>query len=150
MPPCKFFLQGHCNRGWRCTFDHQKLGKEEPTSLRAAAVPFVPNANCFTPIANSPSIFFTEPCRFFSRGFCSKGKACSYRHIVPLAPSNQEVVAGRTAQNQQNVISKFAREPALTAHLTPLEEHVDEDAVTNGTITNPVRLSNLLTKAVKD
>lgn len=82
MAPCRFFLQGRCNRGARCAFEHAQPESEGGSTLRADATSFVPNAPASTCLVSSPSILFSQPCRFFSKGSCTKGEACSYRHIT--------------------------------------------------------------------
>jgi CCCH-type zinc finger/Zinc finger C-x8-C-x5-C-x3-H type (and similar) len=146
MAPCRFFLQGRCHRGSKCTFDHQQPESGGSSFLRAGATVFVPSSALSTPAANSPSILYSEPCRFFAKGFCAKGETCSYRHIVSAALSEQEVTAGRIADNQPNVAGNSVDQPNLTNSLGV----VAEDTVITQSITDLVCIPSPLVKDTKD
>lgn len=54
-PPCKFWAQGNCRNGDRCTFSHGEAPSAPPGSS-------------------------SVPCRFFLAGNCAYGSSCRYVH----------------------------------------------------------------------
>lgn len=82
--PCKFFPEGKCSRGQACTYLH---GDDDPNKdNKPPAV--IPPMQRVAPVqfggAQSPRVirYKIKPCKFFSRGQCTKGDACSYKHEV--------------------------------------------------------------------
>jgi Zinc finger C-x8-C-x5-C-x3-H type (and similar)/RNA-binding, Nab2-type zinc finger len=142
MVLCRFYLQGRCDRGLRCAFDHPQPANEGLSALRAGATPFIPSSDSFTLAGNSPSILFAQPCRFFAKGFCAKGETCSYRHVVSAPLSEQGLAAERVAVNQPDPFSNSPTQPSLTTGVTASQEPVAEESTTHGSITPPVGLSN--------
>jgi Zinc finger C-x8-C-x5-C-x3-H type (and similar) len=141
MAPCRFYLQGRCDRGSRCSFDHQQPGNEGRSTLRAGANPFIPNSDSFTNTGKSPSILFAEPCRFFLKGSCAKGASCSYRHVVSAAAlSEQKQTSEETVAGQPDPFSTSRSQPNLTTDVTVLQKPVAEGSTARGSITNPVCL----------
>lgn len=139
MPPCRFFLQGRCTRGWRCAFDHQQTQTEvSSSSLRVAATTFVPSSNGALP---APGILFGTPCRFFAKGVCANGDACRYQHIVTAGPPEQETTGETLANQEPTAVTKTGIPPDLTDQVSTSGQYVLEDAITHGSITDLVRLS---------
>ncbi|CAJ1430571.1 unnamed protein product [Effrenium voratum] len=56
---CRYFENGHCDKGQHCSFAHG------PSELRGAG---------------SQARFKMDLCDFFARGYCVKGENCTYAH----------------------------------------------------------------------
>ncbi len=140
MPSCRFFLQGHCNRGGRCPFEHPQPENQSSSSsaLRADATAFVPNTPASTSIQSSPSILFSQPCRYFTKGSCLNGEACSYRHITPAV--EHEVTARSDAFSPHGKVSISAVLPNSTGTTSTSEKLIAEESCVSGPMTNLVRL----------
>ncbi|ERF72296.1 hypothetical protein EPUS_02183 [Endocarpon pusillum Z07020] len=133
MAPCRFFLQGRCNRGARCAFEHAQPESEGGSTLRADATSFVPNAQASTCLVSSPSILFSQPCRFFLKGACTKGEACSYRHIT--STGEHEVPARSDSFSPHSIASISAVQSNPIDAAKPPEKPIARECLINDVIT---------------
>jgi Zinc finger C-x8-C-x5-C-x3-H type (and similar) len=141
MVPCRFYLQGRCDRGWRCAFDHQQPENEGLSALRAVATPFTPNSDSFTIAQSSPTILFAEPCHFFSKGCCVKGATCSYRHVASAsALSEQNRMSQGISDGQPDPIFSYPSQPSSKTGVSASYGPVAEESIAHGLITDTVRL----------
>jgi len=103
--PCRFWLQGRCERGVNCLWPHENTEPIAPASVPPPSVPppsvpppSVPPAWARTQISHPPSlpprehpVVFSstrsaEPtmrrtiCKFWQEGKCSRGVGCTFAH----------------------------------------------------------------------
>lgn len=86
--PCKFWLQGTCERGDSCTWLHGEPGQSlSPQALRPPAGPWgapVGTVRATASAQHSPALSPTTdkriPCKFWPLGVCKRGEMCTFAH----------------------------------------------------------------------
>lgn len=71
---CSFYLQGKCNRGSSCIFRHEVSGGE---GARNSAQGMIIGR---TYSSSSLSHQSQHHCRYFAKGYCSRGSSCQFLH----------------------------------------------------------------------
>ena len=78
---CIFWLRGECARGDACPFKHDpsKFATASPAAAPPAHAHGHPHAHgLLTPQRTSQ----LPPCKYYLAGYCDKGSACPFPHIV--------------------------------------------------------------------
>jgi hypothetical protein len=71
---CRYFAQGRCTKGTRCTFSHDQQNTLQPTQSRSVSEQGQKQvAYAISPIGST--------CRYFASGKCAKGDTCPFPHI---------------------------------------------------------------------
>lgn len=99
---CRYFMEGICSKGDRCTFSHNVTPNKTPEEARKA-----------------------ETCKYFIVGSCMKGAACQFSHDLSTVPCRYHHVwrtctAGNTC--------RFSHAPIGEEELARLRSEVESKA----------------------
>ncbi len=90
--PCKFFMEGRCTKGDRCTFSHALRPHRTPEEARTG-----------------------EPCRFEIAGRCLKGTECLFSHDMSRVPCRFLHVRGECPSLRSGLACRFSHAPISEA-----------------------------------
>ena len=126
---CRYFMEGICSKGDKCTFSHSVVPNKTPEEARVK-----------------------DPCKFFIMGSCMKGEACYYSHDLSVVPCKFFHLRGECAAAAKGASCRFSHSPIDMDTLEKLRtaemERIQEQKLTDistisemQSINNPVQLS---------
>lgn len=120
---CKFFLEGHCERGALCGFAHSDHDIGQPVPDRAPPVRETPapwRQPAMPVLAAPPVLQKRTMCKFFLEGSCDRGNACGFAHGEhefgqPVFAGGEEPVIHRVEPVMHRVAPMGGRVQAMAA-----------------------------------
>eukprot|EP01022_Parablepharisma_sp_SALTPOND_P028465 TRINITY_DN71000_c0_g1_i1.p10 TRINITY_DN71000_c0_g1~~TRINITY_DN71000_c0_g1_i1.p10 ORF type:complete len:375 (-),score=24.12 TRINITY_DN71000_c0_g1_i1:11048-12172(-) len=76
-PLCKYYARGYCARGASCFYSHGQVG----VGGMAMSAP-LPHTTYAPEKLTPPSSGSLDACPDYSQGFCAKGSACPFKHVL--------------------------------------------------------------------
>ena len=131
---CRYFMEGICSKGDKCTFSHSVVPNKTPEEARVK-----------------------EPCKFFIMGSCMKGDACYFSHDLSVVPCKFFHLRGECSAAARGSICRFSHAPIDKETLeklraTELERIKSEtacDTHANTTLSTPQETSQTHKEAEK-
>lgn len=85
---CRYFMEGICSKGDKCTFSHAAVPNKTPEEARVK-----------------------EPCKFFIAGSCMKGDTCYFSHDLSVVPCKFFHLRGECSAAAKGNKCRFSHEP---------------------------------------
>lgn len=85
---CRYFMEGICSKGDKCTFSHSVVPNKTPEEARVK-----------------------EPCKFFIMGSCMKGDACYFSHDLSVVPCKFFHLRGECSAAARGSSCRFSHAP---------------------------------------
>lgn len=110
---CRYFMEGICSKGDKCTFSHSVVPNKTPEEARVK-----------------------EPCKFFIMGSCMKGEACYYSHDLSTVPCKFFHLKGECSAVSRGSACRFSHAPIDNETLEKLRSAESERIKAEANSTN--------------
>lgn len=120
---CRYFMEGICSKGDKCTFSHAVVPNKTPEEARVK-----------------------EPCKFFIMGSCMKGDTCYYSHDLSVVPCKFFHLKGECATVSKGGQCRFSHGPIDKETLEKLRQAENERIKTKESEVDTLKQSNAADK----